>query len=59
MWFMKLHVFAFFYTSVLRLFFSSPEPKAPGEVIGWEGCCRPSTLLNNFSSETTVTKFHV
>ena len=54
-------------------FFSSPEPKAPGELIGWEGSVvcrpssvvrrrRPSTISNDFSSETTgpiVTKFHM
>ena len=45
---------------------SSPEPKAPGELIGWEGSVvrgrRPSTISNDFSSETTgpvVTKFHM
>ena len=45
------------------IFFSSPEPKAPGELIGWEGSVvRPSTISNNFSSETTgpiATKFHI
>ena len=53
-------------------FFSSPEPKAPGELIGWEGSVvrlsvrpsvrRPSTISNDFSSETTgpiATKFHI
>ena len=42
------------------LIFSSPEPKAPGELIGWEGSVvrpsvvrRPSTISNDFSSETT------
>ena len=53
--------------------FSSPEPKAPGELIGWEGSvvrrpsvhpsvCRPSTISNDFSSETTrpiANKFHI
>ena len=48
--------------------FSSPEPKAPGELIGWEGFVvrpsvrRPSTISNDFSSETTgpiATKFHI
>ena len=49
--------------------FSSPEPKAPGELIVWEASVvrpssvrRPSTLSNDFSSETTgpnVTKFHM
>ena len=57
----------------LNVFFSSPEPKAPGELIGWEGSVvrrpssvvrrrRPSTISNDFSSETTrpiVTKFHM
>ena len=43
--------------------FSSPEPKAPGELIGWEGpvVC-PSTISNDFSSETIgpiATKFHI
>ena len=48
------------------IFFSSTEPKAPGELIGWEGSVvrrrRPSTISNDFSSETTgpmVTKFHM
>ena len=49
-------------------FFSSPEPKAPGELIGWEGSVvllsvhRTSTISNDFSSETTgsiATKFHI
>ena len=48
-------------------FFSSPEPKAPGELIGWEGSVvrlsvRPSTISNDFSSETTgpiATKFNI
>ena len=48
-------------------FFSSPEPKAPGELIGWEGSVvrlsvRPSTISNNDFSETTgpiATKFHI
>ena len=53
--------------------FSSPEPKAPGELIGWEGSVvrrpsyvvrrrRPSTFSNDFSSETTgpiVTKIYM
>ena len=46
--------------------FSSREPKAPGELIGWEGSDvrrrRPSTIPNDFSSGTTgpiVTKFHM
>ena len=46
--------------------FSSPEPKAPEELIGWEGSVvrrrRPSLISNDFSSETTgpiVTKFHM
>ena len=52
----------------LTAIFSSPEPKAPGELIGWEGSVvRPSvrhlsTISNNFSSETTgpiATKFHI
>ena len=51
------------------VFISSPEPKAPGELIGWEGSVvrrpsvvRPSTISNDFSSETTgpiATKFHI
>ena len=54
-------------------FFSSPEPKAPGELIVWAGSVvrpsvvrpsvrRPSTISNDFSSETTgpiATKFHI
>ena len=53
--------------------FSSPEPKAPGELIVWAGSVvhrrpssvvvrRPSTISNDFSSETTgpiVTRFHM
>ena len=50
--------------------FSSPEPKAPGELIVWAGSVvrrpssvrRPSTISNDFSSETTgpiATKFHI
>ena len=49
-----------------KMIFSSPEPKAPGELIGWIGSVirrrRPSTISNDFSSETTgpiVTKFHI
>ena len=44
------------------LLFSSPEPKAPWELIGWESSVRPSTISNDFSSETTgpiATKFHI
>ena len=41
--------------------FNSPEPKAPGELTGWEASAvRPP--LNDFSSENTgpnVTKFHI
>ena len=44
-------------------FFSSPEPKAPGELIVWAGSVvHPSTISNDFSSETTgpiATKFHI
>ena len=48
----------------LVFFLSSLEPKAPGELIGWGGSVvrRPSTISNDFSSETTgpiVTKFHM
>ena len=56
----------------IQCIFSSPEPKAPGELIGWEGSVvrrpsvrpsvRPSTISNDFSSETTgpiATKFHI
>ena len=55
----KLEVVFFF-----LYFFSSPEPKAPGELIGWEGSVvrRPSTISNDLSSETTgpiATKFHI
>ena len=44
--------------------FSSPEPKAPGELIVYAGSVvrRPSTISNDFSSETSgpiVTKFHM
>ena len=52
--------------------FSSPEPKAPVELIGWEGFVvrpsvrlsvrRPSTISNDFFSETTgpiATKFYI
>ena len=48
---------------MLNALFSSPEPKAPGELIGWEGSIiRPSTISNDFSSETAgpiATKFHI
>ena len=48
---------------VVGMVFSSPEPKAPGELLVWEASVvRPSTLSNDFSSETTgpnVTKFHM
>ena len=54
---------------IVNNIFSSPEPKAPGELIGWEGSVvhpssvvRPSTISNNFSSETAgsiATKFHI
>ena len=49
-------------------FFSSPEPKAPGELLVWEvSVVRPSSgvgpvVSNDFSYETTgpnVTKFHM
>ena len=36
---------------LLNFFFSSPEPKAPGELIGWEGSIvrRPSSSsVHNF-----------
>ena len=43
--------------------FSSPKPKAPGELIKYSGSVvRPSTISNDFSSETTgliATKFHI
>ena len=45
--------------------FSSPEPKAPGELIVLAGSVvrrRPSTISNDFSSEINgpiVTKFHM
>ena len=56
----------FFYSVV----FSSPEPKAPGELIVQAGSVvrrpsvlRPSTISNDSSSETTgpiaTTKFHI
>ena len=50
---------------IFFIIFSSPEPKAPGELIVWAGSVvgrRPSTISNDFSSETTgpiVTKFHM
>ena len=63
------------YSAALVVFslISSPEPKAPGELIGWEGSVvrrpsvrpsvrRPSTISNDFSSETTgpiASKFHI
>ena len=51
------------YCMYIELFFSSPEPKAPGELIVKTGSVvRPSTISNDFSSETTgpiVTKFHI
>ena len=54
--------------SLFYPFVSSPEAKAPGELIGWEGSVvcpsvrPPSTISNDFSSETTgpiATKFHI
>ena len=48
--------------------FSSPEPKASGELTGWEGSVvrlsvrRLSTISNDFFSESTgpiATKFHI
>ena len=42
--------------------FSSPEPKAPVELMVWASVRRPSTISNDFSSETTgpiATKFHI
>ena len=51
---------------MIRMLLISSEPKAPGELIGWEGSVvrpsvrRPSTISNDFSSETTkpiATKF--
>ena len=53
-----------FYIHVRKyLLFSSPEPKAPGELIVQAGSVvRPSTISNDFSSETTgliATKFHI
>ena len=44
------------------IIFSSPEPKAPGGAFSMGSLCRPSTLSNDFFSETTgpnVTKFHI
>ena len=53
----------------LHLFFSSPERKAPGELIVQAGSVvrpsvvrRPSTISNDFSSKTTrpiASKFHI
>ena len=50
-------------TSIFAVF-SSHEPKAPGELIVTAGSVvrRPSTISNDFSSETTgpiATKFHI
>ena len=59
---------------VCSMFFSSPEPKALGELIGWDSCQRPLvcplvhplvcpfTLLEMNISETSwpiIIKFHV
>ena len=46
------------------MLFSSSEPKAPEQLIGVDGsvCVRPSTISNDFSSETTwpiVNKSHM
>ena len=66
--FMDLEKLASGLDVLVKVFFSSPEPKAPGELIGWEGSVvrpssiRPSTISNDFSSETTgpiSTKFHI
>ena len=62
-----------YYSSIINpypAYFSSPEPKAPGELIGWDSSWRPcvplsvrlSTLSNMNISETcwrTETKFHL
>ena len=47
------------------IFFSSPEPKAKGELIVWDSsrrpCVRPSTLSNMNISKTSwpiIIKFH-
>ena len=52
---------------LIQQIFSSPEPKAPGELIDIgrlrrSSVIRPSTISNDFSSETTgpiATKFHI
>ena len=54
----------FLISVTVSYFFSSPEPKAPGKLLVWEASVvrRPSTLSNDFSSETTgpnVSKFHM
>ena len=36
----------FEHTLIILSFFSSPEPKAQGELIGWESSGRPSVLLS-------------
>ena len=53
------------YSKTNQIIFSSPEPKAPGELLVWKppsSVRRPSTLSNDFSSETSgpnITKFHM
>ena len=54
----KTKVFNVVYHSLVDFqLFSSPEPKAPGELIG----CRPNTISNDFSETTgpVVTKLHM
>ena len=44
------------------MIFSSPEPKAPGGAYSIDRLRRPSTISNDFFSETTgriATKFHI
>ena len=51
------------YDIELQKIFSSPEPKAPGELIVLAcSVVRPSTISNGFPSESTgpiATKFHI
>ena len=60
----SLVLFSAALVELAKFFFSSPEPKASWELIVWAGSVvrRPSTISNDFSSETTgliVTKFNI
>ena len=50
-----------FWLGTKKNIFSSPEPKAEGELIVWDSSLRPSALSNVNTSETSwliIIKFH-